>query len=151
MYKPGMYGVQHLDTWFKYNLRARSVTTHNPTPPYKWYFFEGGQNMLIIWSHDYSFSLCNMKKLLDVTRIVNSLVPFVQDLCMYYASSGRSWNRLSITVSSASVVMSPTLRSPIAIFRRILRMILPERVFGRLGASWTKSGIANGPIFVLTV
>ena len=31
--------------------------------------------MLIIWSHDYSFSLCNMKKLLDVTLIVNSLVP----------------------------------------------------------------------------
>jgi len=48
------------------------------------------------------------------------------------------------------VEVSPIFLSPMAILRRTRRMILPDRVFGRPGASCTKSGVANGPIFVLT-
>ena len=33
----------------------------------------------------------------------------------------------------------------VVIFLRILRMILPERVFGRPGAQWMWSGVAMGP------
>ena len=57
-----------------------------------------------------------------------------------YASFGRSVNNTSTTDSSAIVVTSPKLRSPTAIFRSTLRMIFPERVFGRPGASCMKSG-----------
>src|SRR3546814_8258080 len=55
--------------------------------------------------------------------------------------------RLSTTDGSASVVVSPRLLvSPSAIFRRIRRMILPERVLGRPGENWIVSGVAIGPI-----
>jgi hypothetical protein len=37
-----------------------------------------------------------------------------------------------------------------AILRKILRMILPERVFGRPGANWIWSGDAIGPISLRT-
>src|SRR3546814_18095678 len=59
--------------------------------------------------------------------------------------------RLSTTDGSASVVVSPKLLvSPSAIFRRIRRMILPERVLGRPGENWIVSGVAIGPISVRT-
>ena len=46
----------------------------------------------------------------------------------------RSLTKLSTTEGSAKVVVSPNSpMAPAAIFRRILRMILPLRVLGRLG------------------
>src|SRR5262249_41203580 len=59
----------------------------------------------------------------------------------------RLLTRSSTTAGSASVDVSPRLPySSSAILRRILRMILPERVLGRLGANWIRSGEAIGPI-----
>src|SRR5262245_12856530 len=59
--------------------------------------------------------------------------------------------RSSTTVGSARVEVSPRLPySSSAILRRILRMILPERVFGRPGANWIGSGEAIGPISLRT-
>ena len=44
--------------------------------------------------------------------------------------------RLSITLGSASVEVSPRLPNSLsAILRKMRRMIFPERVFGRLGAN----------------
>ncbi len=55
------------------------------------------------------------------------------------------------TEASASVEISPRFSvSPLAIFRRILRMILPLRVFGRLRVNCSLSGVAIGPITVRT-
>ena len=55
--------------------------------------------------------------------------------------------RSPTTVGSASVEVSPSVpNSPSAILRRIRRMILPERVFGRPGANWTASGEAMGDL-----
>ena len=52
----------------------------------------------------------------------------------------------STTDGSASVDMSPSWSTSFAaILRRMRRMILPERVFGRPGAHWMKSGVAIGP------
>ena len=63
----------------------------------------------------------------------------------------RSRTRLSTTDGSASVEVSPSApNSSSAIFLRIRRMILPERVFGRPGANWIRSGEAIGPISFLT-
>lgn len=46
--------------------------------------------------------------------------------------------RVSTTDGSAKVEVSPILSvSPSAIFLRILRMIFPERVFGRAGVNCT--------------
>lgn len=36
--------------------------------------------------------------------------------------------------------------SLLAILRRMRRMILPDRVFGRPGAQWMTSGVATGPM-----
>src|SRR5690349_19574643 len=63
--------------------------------------------------------------------------------------------RLSIssltTVGSAKVEVSPRLPySFSAILRRMRRMILPERVLGRPGAHWIRSGLAIGPISLRT-
>src|SRR6185312_6383958 len=55
--------------------------------------------------------------------------------------------RSSTTVGSARVEVSPREpMSPSAIFLRMRRMILPERVLGRPGANWITSGLAMGPI-----
>src|ERR1044071_8422259 len=55
----------------------------------------------------------------------------------------RLFTRSSTTVGSASVEVSPRLPySSSAILRRMRRMILPERVFGRPGANWIRSGEA---------
>src|SRR5262249_41195849 len=55
------------------------------------------------------------------------------------------------TVGSARVETSPSGSCSLAaILRRILRMILPLRVFGRLGAHWMRSGEAMGPMCFLT-
>src|SRR5260370_29713729 len=55
--------------------------------------------------------------------------------------------RSSTTAGSASVEVSPRLPgSSSAILRRMRRMILPERVLGRPGANWIRSGEAIGPI-----
>src|SRR5690606_19248176 len=51
------------------------------------------------------------------------------------------------TFGSASVEVSPRLLNSFsAILRRMRRMILPERVLGRPGAHWMRSGEAMGPI-----
>ena len=51
------------------------------------------------------------------------------------------------TPGSASVDVSPSWSSsPLAILRRILRMIFPDLVLGRPGAQWMASGVAMGPI-----
>ena len=67
-----------------------------------------------------------------------------------HASLGLRLNNVSTTVSSAMVETSPRSWSPTAILRSTRRIILPERVLGRPGASCTKSGWANGPICFLT-
>ena len=57
------------------------------------------------------------------------------------------------TAGSARVVMSPklaVLRSPSAIFRRMRRMIFPERVLGRPSTTTTISGVAHAPITTRT-
>ena len=55
--------------------------------------------------------------------------------------------RLSTTVGSAKVETSPIWSvSPVAILRKILRIIFPERVLGRAGAQCIASGVAIGPI-----
>ena len=59
-------------------------------------------------------------------------------------------NKVSTTVESAIVVVSPMLRSFLAIFRKTLLIIFPDRVFGSPGALWITSGVANGPILVRT-
>jgi len=71
------------------------------------------------------------------------------------------WNRATVTPlqctrfsissastpGSASVEVSPRPSvSLAAILRRMRRMILPLRVFGRPGAHWITSGVAIGPI-----
>src|SRR6267154_1623307 len=59
--------------------------------------------------------------------------------------------RSSTTAGSAKVEVSPRLpNSSSAILRRILRMILPERVFGSDGENWMRSGEAIGPISLRT-
>jgi antitoxin HicB len=59
--------------------------------------------------------------------------------------------RSSTTAGSASVEVSPRLEgSSSAILRRMRRMILPERVFGRPGANWMRSGEAIGPMSLRT-
>ena len=59
--------------------------------------------------------------------------------------------RSSTTAGSASVEVSPSWSCSLAaIFRRIRRMILPERVLGRPGAHWIRSGVAVGPISLRT-
>ena len=59
--------------------------------------------------------------------------------------------KLSITVGSAKVVVSPNWScSFAAIFLSILLIILPDLVFGKPGANWIKSGVAIGPICFLT-
>ena len=51
----------------------------------------------------------------------------------------------------ASVEMSPSWSGAFsAILRRMRRMILPERVFGRPGAHCSWSGVAIGPISLRT-
>ena len=51
--------------------------------------------------------------------------------------------KLSTTLGSARVVVSPNcLCSFDAIFLSILLIILPDRVFGKLGANCIKSGVA---------
>src|SRR5580692_4204090 len=63
----------------------------------------------------------------------------------------RLLTRSSTTAGSAKVEVSPRLPySSSAILRRMRRMIFPERVFGRLGANWMRSGEAIGPISVRT-
>lgn len=59
-------------------------------------------------------------------------------------------NSTSITEGSAKVEVSPRSLSSIAILRRILRMIFPDRVFGNPGALWKVSGAANAPILSRT-
>lgn len=54
--------------------------------------------------------------------------------------SGRLANNCSTIDSSANVDVSPTLRSFTATLRKTLRIILPDRVFGRPGAYWITSG-----------
>lgn len=56
-----------------------------------------------------------------------------------------------MTLSSASVDVSPMFLSPAAIFLSIRLMILPDLVFGSAGACWMTSGCANGPILSRTV
>ena len=59
--------------------------------------------------------------------------------------------RSSTTAGSASVEVSPSApNSSSAILRRMRRMILPERVLGRPGANWIRSGEAIGPISLRT-
>ena len=57
----------------------------------------------------------------------------------------------STRLGSASVEVSPRLPNSFsAILRRIRRMILPLRVFGRPGVKWMMSGLAMGPISLRT-
>src|SRR5690606_15518710 len=68
-----------------------------------------------------------------------------------YPAGLRCLTRSSTTAGSASVDVSPRFsKSFAAILRRMRRMILPERVFGRPGAHCTKSGVAIGPISLRT-
>src|SRR5690606_35012776 len=58
----------------------------------------------------------------------------------------------STTVGSCDVVISPNAsHSPSAIFRNILRMIFPERVFGKSETNCIISGLAIAPIKRVTV
>jgi hypothetical protein len=82
-------------------------------------------------------------------------VPGTMAVAYAPAFTGRLFCRLltrsSTTAGSASVEVSPRLpNSSSAILRRMRRMILPERVFGRLGENWIKSGEAIGPISLRT-
>ena len=55
------------------------------------------------------------------------------------------------TLGSAKVLVSPrSLTSPAAIFLRMRRMIFPDLVFGSTCVKWMTSGVAIGPIIVLT-
>src|SRR5579883_1086269 len=55
------------------------------------------------------------------------------------------------TLGSASVEVSPRAEYWFsAILRKIRRMILPDRVLGRPGANWMRSGEAIGPISLRT-
>src|SRR5690606_17420392 len=55
------------------------------------------------------------------------------------------------TPGSARVEVSPRAPNSFsAILRRMRRMILPERVLGRPGANWMRSGEAIGPISLRT-
>src|SRR3989344_2300447 len=73
----------------------------------------------------------------------------------YILACGYRFRRCSIkpstTVGSARVEVSPMFSSSLqAILRRMRRMILPERVFGRPGAHWISSGLAKLPISLPT-
>ena len=62
-------------------------------------------------------------------------------------------DRCTVLADEATPVadVSPRLpNSSSAILRRMRRMILPDRVFGRLGANWIISGEAIGPISLRT-
>ena len=57
------------------------------------------------------------------------------------------WIRDSTTLGSANVVVSPKLSGSLAaIFLKILLIIFPDRVFGKLEENWITSGVAIGPI-----
>ena len=81
--------------------------------------------------------------MLRSTSILSSLLA--------YALLARFSTNPSTTLGSARVDVSPRLDTSFsAILRRILRMILPERVFGRPGAHCSRSGVAMGQISVRT-
>ena len=62
-----------------------------------------------------------------------------------------SFTRLFTTEGSARVEVSPSSSTcPHAIFLNILLIIFPLLVFGSPGAKWSLSGVAIGPITVLT-
>jgi ferredoxin--NADP+ reductase len=62
-----------------------------------------------------------------------------------------SWPRRARRPDRPAVEVSPSCSGAFsAILRRMRRMILPERVFGRPGAHWMKSGEAIGPISLRT-
>lgn len=62
-----------------------------------------------------------------------------------------SSSNFSTTLGSASVEVSPKLLvSPVAILRKIRRMILPERVLGNESVQCKISGVASGPISLRT-
>src|SRR6202041_2060389 len=63
------------------------------------------------------------------------------------SSSSRSFER---TDRSSSVVVSPRVSSPDAIWRRRRRMILPLRVFGKASVNLMSSGRASAPISLTT-
>jgi hypothetical protein len=68
-----------------------------------------------------------------------------------FGSADSSRDRRPRSGRSASVVVSlRLLKSSPAILRRMRRMILPERVFGRPDENWIMSGEAIGPIFLRT-
>ena len=83
-------------------------------------------------------------------RYINTLLKKPYRKITFYDCWGRLANNLSTTVESANVVVSPMSVCPAAILRRMRLMILPDRVFGRPGASWITSGVAIGPILVRT-
>src|SRR5436309_2701200 len=63
----------------------------------------------------------------------------------------RLFTRSSTTLGSARVDVSPRFsKESSAILRRMRRMIFPDRVLGRFGANWMRSGEAIGPISLRT-
>src|SRR6185295_1910300 len=85
---------------------------------------------------------------------IRSLLLFVRGRAAYADAAFLFWRfltRSSTTAGSAKVEVSPRLEgSSSAILRRMRRMIFPERVFGRPGANWIRSGVAIGPISLRT-
>ena len=62
-----------------------------------------------------------------------------------------SSSKRSTTLGSARVEVSPKLlTSPLAIFRKMRRMIFPERVFGSASVQCRISRVAIGPISLRT-
>src|SRR5262249_37029867 len=66
------------------------------------------------------------------------------------SSHSSSWRSRASTPKSSSVVVSCVVCLPPATSRNSLRMILPERVFGRASVNRTSSGRASGPITLTT-
>src|SRR5437868_6076031 len=86
---------------------------------------------------------------------MNHVIVHREQALLLQTAVGYWFRRLSIrpctTLGSARVEVSPRLSSSLqAILRKIRRMILPERVFGKAGAHWIRSGLAKLPISLLT-
>lgn len=108
------------------------------------------------------------KKFIDILSRLHELIKFSTFVCSQIsiidneakekyknqnyveALSGLFLNNISTIDSSARVDVSPTFLSLMAILRKILRIILPDLVFGKPGAYWITSGMAKGPIFSRT-
>src|SRR6476646_6393159 len=97
--------------------------------------------------------LTTYRHLHDDVDVIGRVVPDRNSIEVHFDGTFgcRFLIRSETTAGSGSVDISPSASTSFsAIFRKIRRMILPDRVLGRPGANWMTSGAAIGPISLRT-